>query len=153
MTLVDLITAVTTDPTSRFKSSTASVDNRETSRYGPHWRSTCDITASLLIAVTRPSRWFRALEWWTLPGWSASSLAQAASSAPLTTARPASSLSALSLPESTHRRTVSSETPMRLAARLIRYCVTFPLPAPLLRDYAQILYAFATRHVHSSAVA
>src|SRR5699024_483452 len=61
ITVVALTTAVARAPTSRPRSRTASADINDTTRYGPHCRSTCAITSSAAIAVTRPVNRFRAL--------------------------------------------------------------------------------------------
>jgi hypothetical protein len=60
MTVVDLTTATATEPSSSPRSWTASVLISETTRKGPHWSSTWDITGSDLMSVTRPTNRFRA---------------------------------------------------------------------------------------------
>ena len=94
----------------------------ETRRNGPACSSTCDITVSDTIRVTRPGSRLRA-ELEPAAGSSgvfARSTASAARSVPAITLRPASSSDAVRAPESTHRRTLSSLTPSSSAASLIR---------------------------------
>ncbi len=60
MTVVDLTTATATEPSSSLRSVTASLLIKETTRKGPHWSSTCAITGSIRMSVTRPTNRLRA---------------------------------------------------------------------------------------------
>ena len=60
MTVVDLTTATATEPSSSWRSATASLLISETTRNGPHWSSTCAITVSIRMSVTRPTNRLRA---------------------------------------------------------------------------------------------
>ena len=104
-------------PGLELESVAASADISDTTRNGPHCRSTCAITESLITRVTRPVKRFRALSATGLPssGAVAISCACAASSAPSMVVGPLALL-ARSRPESSQRRTVSSETPSSEAA-------------------------------------
>src|SRR5205814_835515 len=124
-TVVDLITATATDPTSRASSSTASRLISATTRNGPAWMSTCAITASFTTAVTIPRRRLRADDSSDRPSGSpAWPRTNPARSTPSITRCPCSSRVAASRPPSTQRRTVSALTPSRSAASPIRNTVT-----------------------------
>ena len=135
MTLVALTIATASEPTSRPRSRTASLDISETTRMRPALHVDLRHHAVELIAVTSPTNRFRALV-----STSAGSGASPASSLRVrgehrrrgSADRPASSLAG-SRPASTHRRTVSSLTPSSRAASAIRYCVTNPSLSPHLR--------------------
>ena len=60
-TWVDLTEATASTPGSSLSSVAASADINETTRNGPHCRSTWAITVSLTTLVTRPVNRFRAL--------------------------------------------------------------------------------------------
>src|SRR5690606_17301106 len=148
-TVVALTTAVASEPGSRPSSSAASRLMRETTRNGPHCSSTCAMTPSAVTSVTSPVNRFRADRPTVESGVGrlrdASSWACRASAAPSTTFRPAPSTSAVSAPESSHRRTVSSLTPSRSAASLIRNCGMVDTVAPHLRMAHQFRGAVAVR--------
>src|SRR5699024_3354980 len=61
-TLVALTVAIAGEPTSRPRSWTASVEINEATRNGPHCSSTCDMTVSETILVTKPLSLLRAEE-------------------------------------------------------------------------------------------
>ena len=83
-TCVDLTEATASTPGSSRSSVAASADISDTTRKGPHCKSTCAITESLITRVTKPVKRFRALSATGLPssGAVAISCACAASSAP-----------------------------------------------------------------------
>ncbi len=116
------MTATATDPSSSSRSRTASVLISDTTRNGPHCSSTCDITASDWMPVTRPTNRLRAeLATPEVSGASADwDRAYIASSYPSMVLRPPSPTDAVSAPESIRRRTVSSLTPRKTAASRIR---------------------------------
>src|SRR5690606_22027746 len=116
-TLVALIEAVASTPGSRPSSVAASADISDTTRNGPHCRSTWAITPSLVTLVTSPVNRFRALSATgdPRPGTVASCWVSSASAAPSIIVGPGPS-SVFSRPVSIHRRTVSSLTPRRDAA-------------------------------------
>src|SRR5262249_1503987 len=124
-TLVALIAATASTPGSRPSSSAASRLSSDTNLCGPAWISTWAITVSRRTRLTRPLNLFRT-EWATTARpsvrspISASSHANRASSAPSTASRPEASVVVSIRPPSAQRRRVSSLTPIRSAASLIR---------------------------------
>ncbi len=121
-----LTTATASLPGSRPSWRADSLLISETTVCGPHCISTSAITVSATTRVTRPTNRLRAEL--AIPngsgGGAACSRANSARTSPRMTFRPVSSCSALSAPVSTQRRTVSSLTPSRAAASLIRMVVT-----------------------------
>src|SRR5690606_14247069 len=146
ITCVAFTTATASAPGRSPSSSTASELISETTLCGPHCTSTCAITVSATTFVTSPTNRLRA-ERPTAVGSADSAVrsssddftaclrANAASSAPSTTLRPAESSPASRWPERTHRRIVSSLTPIKRAASENRNCGMDRTLSPHLRKH------------------
>src|SRR5664279_1953278 len=125
ITVVALTTATANLPGSSFISRAASLLISDTTVCGPHCISTWAITPSAITLVTRPTNRLRAdlaTPDGSGGGAAACRWANSASVTPSTTFRPTSSFDAGRVPESIHRRTVSSLTPSNSAASRIRNC-------------------------------
>jgi hypothetical protein len=124
-TLVALISATASTPGSRPSSSAASRLNSDTNLCGPAWISTWAMTVPRTTWLTRPLNRFRiecpatALPF-PCSAAPASSQARRAGATPSTASRPEASVVVSIRPPSAQRRKVSSLTPTRSAASLIR---------------------------------
>jgi len=118
ITFVDLTLAAARTPGSSPRSSAASLLISEMTRWGPDWISTSAITPSFSTRVTIPGNLLRAETCkWGSSG--ADSRIRRATSAPETVVGPDVEVAGRR-PESIQRRTVSSLTPSKPAASLIR---------------------------------